>query len=157
LNEISIGDKVFSTELSSVCEIISDVDEGGSVEILAGSIKMRVDCESLRQLKNGEKKNKKPQAIPKRYRTVTANVGRRSGNELNLIGKRLDEAMIELELFLDSAILGNQNTLYIIHGKGTGVLREGVTELLKRHKGIKNFRQGSFGEGDSGVTVVELK
>ncbi|NMA06896.1 MAG: endonuclease MutS2 [Ruminococcaceae bacterium] len=123
LNKISIGDKVFSTELSSVCEIISDVDEGGSVEILAGSIKMRVDCDSLRQLKNGEKKNKKPQAIPKKHRTVTANVGRRSGNELNLIGKRLDEAMIELELFLDSAILGNQNTLYIIHGKGTGVLR----------------------------------
>ncbi|NLL92154.1 MAG: endonuclease MutS2 [Ruminococcaceae bacterium] len=157
VDKIIVGDRVFSTELSSVCEIISDVDEGGTVEILAGSLKMRVDCDSLRQLKKSETKVKNTGVLPKKQRTVTANVGRRSGNELNLIGKRLDEAMIELELFLDNAILGNQNTLYIIHGKGTGVLREGVTDFLRRHKGIKNFRQGSFGEGDSGVTVVELK
>lgn len=157
VDKVSVGDKVFSTELSSICEIISDADEGGFVEILAGSIKMRVAIDSLRKLKNSEKKNKKPETMPKKHGNISANVGRKSGNELNIIGKRLDEAISELELFLDNAILGNQNTLYIIHGKGAGILREGVNEFLKRHKGIRSFRLGSFGEGDSGVTVVELK
>ena len=77
--------------------------------------------------------------------------------ELDLRGCVLDDAILMTEKFIDDAILASLHQITVIHGKGTGVLRNGIHQLLKRDKRIKEFRLGKYGEGESGVTIIELK
>lgn len=77
-------------------------------------------------------------------------------SELDLRGQALDEALLETDRFLDEAFLANLGTVYIIHGKGTGALRSGIQDFLRRHKHVKSYRLGNYGEGGAGVTVAEL-
>ena len=77
--------------------------------------------------------------------------------EINLLGKTVDEAIAELDKYLDDAYLSHLSPVRIVHGKGSGVLRNAVQNYLKRQKHVKSFRSGSFGEGDFGVTIVEFK
>ncbi|MBC5689437.1 endonuclease MutS2 [Mediterraneibacter sp. NSJ-55] len=77
--------------------------------------------------------------------------------EINLLGKTVDEAVMELDKYLDDALLSHLNTVRVVHGKGTGALRKGIHEYLRRQKHVKSYRLGEFGEGDAGVTIVELK
>ena len=77
--------------------------------------------------------------------------------EINLLGKTVDEAVSELDKYLDDALLSHLGTVRVVHGKGTGALRKGIHEYLRRQKHVKSYRLGEFGEGDAGVTIVELK
>ena len=77
--------------------------------------------------------------------------------EVDLRGMTTDEALMELDRFIDASVLSNVPTVTIIHGKGTGALRAAVQQRLKKHRSVKSFRLGTFGEGESGVTVAELK
>ena len=77
--------------------------------------------------------------------------------EIDLRGMASDEAIIELDKYIDSAILSGINQITVIHGKGTGVLRKAVQAFLKGHKAVKTYRLGVFGEGEAGVTIAELK
>ena len=77
--------------------------------------------------------------------------------EINLLGKTVDEAVAELDKYLDDAYLAHVSPVRIVHGKGTGALRQGIHQYLKRQKHVKSYRLGAFGEGDAGVTIVEFK
>ena len=77
--------------------------------------------------------------------------------EIDLRGYTLDEAIMLAERFIDDAVIASFNTVTIIHGKGTGVLRAGIQKMLKTHPNVKEFRLGQYGEGENGVTVVTLK
>ena len=77
--------------------------------------------------------------------------------EINLLGKTVDEAVAELDKYLDDAYIAHLSPVRIVHGKGTGALRNGIHQYLRRQKHIKSFRLGAFGEGDAGVTIVEFK
>jgi DNA mismatch repair protein MutS2 len=77
--------------------------------------------------------------------------------EINLLGKTVDEAISELDKYLDDALLSHLQTVRIVHGKGTGALRNGIHQYLKRQKYVKSYRLAEFGEGDAGVTIVEFK
>ena len=78
--------------------------------------------------------------------------------EINLLGKTVDEAVAELDKYLDDAALAHLSSVRIVHGKGTGALRQGVHDYLRRQKKrVKSFRLGAFGEGDAGVTIAELR
>ena len=79
------------------------------------------------------------------------------GTEINLLGKTVDEAIAELDKYLDDAYLAHVPSVRIVHGKGTGALRKGVHNYLRRHKYVSSYRLGEFGEGDAGVTIVEFK
>ncbi|MBP3199730.1 MAG: Smr/MutS family protein, partial [Butyrivibrio sp.] len=76
--------------------------------------------------------------------------------EINLLGKTVDEAIAALEKYLDQALLTHVEQVTIIHGKGTGALKRGITEYLKKQSFVKEFRSGEFGEGDAGVTIVKF-
>ena len=82
---------------------------------------------------------------------------RAAGTEIDHRGMLTDEAELAVERFLDNAVMGKLNEVTIIHGKGTGALRKAVQQLLRRHPKVKSFRLGRYGEGEDGVTVVELK
>ena len=77
--------------------------------------------------------------------------------EINLLGKTVDEAIAALDKYLDDAYIAHVSPVRIVHGKGTGALRNGIHQYLRRQKHIKSFRLGAFGEGDAGVTIVEFK
>ena len=77
--------------------------------------------------------------------------------EINLLGKTVDEAVAALDKYLDDAALAHLSSVRVVHGKGTGALRAGIHNYLRRQKHVRSFRLGAFGEGDAGVTIVELK
>ena len=78
-------------------------------------------------------------------------------SEVDLRGMLLEEALMEADKFLDESSMAGLNTVSIIHGKGTGTLRTGIQNMLRKHPQVKSFRLGKYGEGENGVTIVELK
>ncbi len=141
---------------------IIDISKNGTVEevslknkkalIAAGNLKMWVSFENLMLLNNTPQKNQKGKTL-----TVPSKLERSATTELDLRGMASDEAIIELDRFINNAIMCNIGSFTIIHGKGTGVLRAAVHKYLKTNKYIKTFRLGLFGEGENGVTIAEIK
>jgi len=115
-----------------------------------------VKAEEVRLIEGGEGLAKKKTADYMKKSAQALNM-RRASSEVDLRGMMSDEAEIVVENYLDSAYVSKLGTVTIIHGKGTGALRKAVHALLKRHPHVKNFRLGRYGEGESGVTIVELK
>ena len=91
------------------------------------------------------------------FRSIKMNKSLTVATEINLLGKTVDEAVAELDKYLDDASLAHLSSVRIVHGKGTGALRQGIHKYLKRQKHVKSFRLGAFGEGDAGVTIAELR
>ena len=106
------------------------------------------------RLLEGAPKKSKPAPSPS---AATLNTVSRVSSELDIRGYETLEAESVVENYLDSAVMAKLGTVTIIHGKGTGALRKAVHEILKRNKAVKSFRLGRYGEGEAGVTVVELK
>ena len=77
--------------------------------------------------------------------------------DIDIRGKNVDEGIHEVGMFIDNAVLSSLGMITIIHGKGTGILRSGIHKYLKTHPSVKSFRLGVYGEGEDGVTIVELK
>lgn len=146
---VNIGDRVMLNDLQKDGEIIEI--KGKKIRVSAGNIKIWTDICNLSLLKQNKSKPKSA--------TVT---GIRSGatriavTDLDMRGMSVDEGIIELERFLDNALLSGLNTVTVIHGKGTGVLRKAVHKHLSTSKVVKTYRLGIFGEGENGVTIVEL-
>ena len=121
--------------------------------VQAGIMKMRVKVANLRLV---EQKNPYKQT-GRTIRSTTKAVERRASTEIDLRGQTVEEALMDVDFFIDRAILSHLEQITIIHGKGTGALRSAIHRHLKSHKSVKSFRLGTFGEGEAGVTIVELK
>ncbi len=151
------GDNVEIISLDKKAQVLEPADKTGQVLVLAGIIKTRVPEQDLRLLEN----TAPPKAARPTTRTVRGGVqqaAQRSANtEIDLRGQASDEALLELDRFIDNALLTDMGSVWIIHGKGTGVLRKAVHGFLRGHKSVKTFRLGVFGEGEDGVTIAELK
>ena len=138
------------------------VDASGSkqVTVLVGSMKMRVPIENVR-LESAKKQEAQSRNQPQKTRTpVITSKGasvRSAATELDLRGCTVDEGISMIEQFLSQSMLSGFETVTLIHGKGTGALRKGVHEFLRRSKYVKSYRLGVYGEGEDGVTVVTLK
>lgn len=151
---LKVGDTVLIFDIDKKATVLK-LPEGNSDNVLvqAGIIQTRVPLSNLRLVQ--EKQEKAPR------RTVTRNVTSRAQarvvNELDLRGQNADEALMNVDRFIDSALLSGIGQLTIIHGKGTGTLRAAVQQHLKRHPSVQSYRLGVFGEGEAGVTIVELK
>ncbi|MFD3272493.1 endonuclease MutS2 [Paenibacillus dendritiformis] len=151
VRRIEAGDDVRVYSLNQKGSVVELAGEEAVVQL--GIMKMKVPLDDLELLSSAKSAAKPVQS--------GANVKRTRGesvrSELDLRGANLEEALMEVDRFLDEALLGNLGQVYIIHGKGTGILRSGIQEFLRKHKHVKSFRLGSFGEGGTGVTVAELK
>lgn len=149
--KVKRGDALFLIDLNKSAVAISDEDSSQNVMVQVGGMKLRVPVKNLRFEK---KKQKQSQTVNER--TVESKIQKKIVQELDLRGYDSIDAIIELDKFIDSALLSGVNQLTIIHGKGTGVLRRAVQKHLKSHKSVKSYRLGNFGEGEAGVTIVTL-
>ena len=148
---LKVGDNVLIFDIDKKA-VVLEKPEKDSVLVQAGIIKTRVKLNNLRLLE-AEKVT-----VPKRReRTVTKDVKSLAKTEIDVRGQTAEEAIMSVDSALDSCMLSNIHMLTIIHGKGTGVLRSRIQQYLRHHKAVKSFRLGTFGEGESGVTIVELK
>ena len=125
---------------------------GDSITVQAGTIKINVDKSNLKRIKNIKKDNKPIKTPTKRINKSVKDISK----ELDIRGKNVDEATLIIDNYLDDVYLSSLEEVVIIHGKGTGALREGVREYLDNHYHVKNMRGGELNEGGSGVTVVTL-
>ncbi|MCQ2450596.1 MAG: endonuclease MutS2 [Clostridia bacterium] len=148
------GDTVVIASFGKEATVVDVNEKGKKAQVISGSMKMWVDFDDLRFKRAAKKKE-----IPK-TRNVSGIKSRAEievKGEVDLRGMASDEAIHELDRYLDTAMRGGMTTVTIIHGKGTGVLRKAVHSFLKGHPSIKSYRLGVFGEGEMGVTIAELK
>ncbi len=149
--ELRPGDSVVIFDIDKSATVL-EAPKDGQVLVQAGIIKTRVQVENLRLSGEGQKGKQRP------GRTVTKNVSAPEiATSLDLRGMNVEEGLMEVDAFLDRASRSHVPQVTIIHGKGTGVLRAAVQQHLRRCSQVKSFRLGAFGEGESGVTVVEMK
>lgn len=152
------GDLVKIIDLDQEASIIKPPDKSGKARVQAGIIKLDVHVSNLRRI-DEDKKNKQQLAdkfvkpAVKAFESKTKNVS----TEVDVRGQYPEEAWMNVEKFLDDCYLAGISPARIVHGKGTGVLKKHIREMLRKHRYVKSWRPGVFGEGDDGVTVCELK
>ncbi len=147
---LRVGDSVLIFDIDKEATVLEEPKEG-QVLVQAGIVKTRAEVANLRLL-TAKQQKKRPE------RTVTRSVSAADTSaSLDLRGKNVEEGIMEVDAFLDRAGRMNLQQVSIIHGKGTGVLRTGIQQHLRKCPQVKSFRLGVYGEGESGVTIVELK
>lgn len=156
---LKLNDRVLLTDIDKEGVLVSLPDNSGSCFVMLGNIRTKTNVDNIRlleQQKNPTAGNKK---APKGSvtKTVQSNATRKSSMELDIRGMTSDEGIMQLDGFIDSCLMSGLKIITVIHGKGTGVLREAVHRFLKQNKYVKSYRLGVYGEGEAGVTVVELK
>lgn len=152
LKDIKIGMPVKIVSLDQKGNVLSLPDEEGNLTVQAGIMKINVNINNLKAAKEEKER-------PERSRNtrVSSEKAIAVALQIDLRGQTLDEALMNVDKYLDDAYLGNLSQVTIIHGKGTGVLRAGIMQMLKNHSHVKSYRSGGFGEGGLGTTIVEIK
>ncbi len=151
LKSVKEGQDVFIPSLNQKAIVLSKPDGKGEVLVQAGIMKISVKLEDLRAGKETKEAAKK-----KGGRELSLNL-KAVSSSIDLRGMDSEEALFKTDKYLDEAYMAGLNEVTIIHGKGTGVLRNSISDMLKRHPHVKKYRLGEYGEGGTGVTVAELK
>lgn len=149
---LKVGETVEILSLEQQGTVLTSPDENGNVNVQVGIMKVNVHVSTLKRANH--KKAEQSQVSAK---NIIKSKAKTVKKELDLRGETLDEALLDLDKYLDDAYIAGLKEVLIIHGKGTGVLRSGISSLLKSHRHVKSHRLGNYGEGGTGVTVVELK
>ena len=149
---LKVGDEVEIVHLGVKGTVLSAPDQKGEVQLQAGIMKTKANISQLRLLNNAPKEKKKSH--------VTANTNamtRSISLSCDVRGMNLEEALVEVERYLDQAVMSGMHEVTIVHGKGTGILRSGIHQDLRHYRHVDSWRLGVYGEGEDGVTVVTLK
>lgn len=153
-NDIKDGLNVYISSLGTNGIILGNtVNKSNEVQVQVGSMKMNVKLSDLRKLSSNITASKSTGKVTTEKSSKTKVIS----PEINVIGQNVDEAIYVIDKYLDNCASANISPVRIVHGKGTGKLREGIHSFLKKHPHVKSFRIGTFGEGEMGVTVVEIK
>ena len=156
LKEVRLGQEVVIAEYDQLATVTGLPDRNGMVEVRAGILKTKVPLAGLKAPDKLQKSGPaKPRTQPRS--AMVQKVERTASMEINLLGMTVEEALMEADQFIDHAVMTGLTVVYLIHGKGTGALRKAIHQHLRGHKNVKSFRLGRYGEGEDGVTVVELK
>jgi DNA mismatch repair protein MutS2 len=143
---------VFIPSINQTGNIISMPNKEKSVQVQVGIMKMNFKISDLEPTEKNEKKQKN-YSYSKEHSIDIKSVS----SEINVIGQNVEEACFSIDKYLDTCTINGLHTVRIVHGKGTGALRNGIHQFLKNHPHVQSYRMGTFGEGEMGVTVVELK
>jgi DNA mismatch repair protein MutS2 len=148
--DLKPGESVYIPNLDQTGQVLGISGQGDEVQVQVGIMKINVHISNLRrtQRESGDKKSLS-RPIAKKNRAISM--------ELDLRGHDLESALVKVDKYLDDVFLAGLKEVVLIHGKGTGVLRNGIHQYLRKHPHVDSFRLGRFGEGESGVTVVKLK
>lgn len=147
-----VGDSVLIIDINSKAQVLK-LEGKDTALVKTGNLKTRVKLNNLKHAK----REKKVKSTTYFTSASTNGVNSLLKMQLDLRGKTVEEALIELDKFIDNAVLNNLKSITILHGKGSGKLRAAVHKYLKENKYVKAFHLGNFGEGDTGVTIVEIK
>lgn len=151
-DKLKIGMHVFVNTLKQDAIVLSMPNKNNNVTIQIGNAKMQINVSALSYAKTNTATNSViSQKVNSHFKSKTATT------EINVIGYNVDEATFAIDKFLDDCALAKIETARIVHGKGTGALRNGIHTFLRKHPHVASFRLGTFGEGEMGVTVVEIK
>ena len=160
LKSVTVGQEVYLVDLDKTGVVCSKPDRDNMVEIRAGILKTKVALNRLAAPQKHQPAKKQPKYTPRKS-SGSSSFGERAARsanmEINLLGMTVEEALMEADRFIDNGVMSGQSTLYLIHGRGTGALRKAIQSHLRRHPSVKSYRLGVYGEGEDGVTVVELK
>ena len=153
---LRVGDEVYIVNIDKNGFVVELPDKSGNVTVQAGIIKTKTKLKNLKLVENS------PAFIDKsgnkaKTRDYKASVSRVCKDEIDLRGMMGEEAWFKVDKYLDEAMLAGLHTVRLIHGKGTGALKKALWEYLRRDNRLKSYRIGQYGEGDGGVTIVELK
>ena len=149
------GDTVYIVDLGRKGIVSGEPDGSEYVFVQMGVMKTKMKISRLR-LEEAEKVTVSNKSV-KKMGKVGGKIERRGTMELDIRGCACDEGIYELDSFIDSAVMSNISSVTVIHGKGTGLLRKAVHQRLRSHPSVKKFRLGVYGEGEDGVTIIELK
>ena len=154
-SDFRLGESVKVLSMNLTGTIHSLPDSRGNVTVQMGILRSQVNISDLEIIEepapySSKKFSRTSKSSMKMGKSLSVSP------EINLLGKTVDEAVAELDKYLDDALLSHLNTVRVVHGKGTGALRKGIHEYLRRQKHVKSYRLAEFGEGDAGVTIVEL-
>ena len=142
--------KVFVTTLGKEGLVLSNLSKDNEVQVQIGSMKMSINISNLQKVNDNKEKTKSNYS----YKISKA---RSLNSEINVIGENVLDATALIDKYLDDCAMAKLPSVRIVHGKGTGKLKQGIHEFLRHHPHVKSFRMGTFGEGEMGVTIVELK
>lgn len=151
--DFKVGDPVFVTTLSLKGTVKSPANKNGDIIVQMGFLSSTVNYKNL-ELLDAKKENTQENKPKDRY---SINKAATISPEINLLGSTVDEAVARLEKYLDDAMIAGLSSVRVVHGKGTGALRKGIHEYLRRQKFIKSYKLAEFGEGDAGVTIVTFR
>ena len=154
IEDLKPGGRVRISSLDQAGEILSGPDEKGDLVVQMGSLKVNVNVSDLTAA-DSESENKRDKY--KNYSGLYKQKAQSISLSLNVQGENLDSAVMDVDKYLDDAFMAGLERVTIIHGRGEGILREGLHSIFKSHKHVKKFRKGLYSEGGDGVTVVELK
>ena len=154
--ELKIGDEVYLRDMGKTATVTSLKDRKGNIEVLAGIMKIRTPESNVRLQETKKQKQNKPRNVPNKTERVFS-PGSDAQSRCDLRGMNVEEGIVEVDRYIDRALRLGLGEITVIHGKGTGVLRKGIQEHLKKNRFVKSFRNGIYGEGENGVTIVTLK
>ncbi len=145
---VKVGDEVRIVSLEKRGTVVKPADAKGEVQVQVGILKLNVKLDDLRHEEIKQKESGR-QSVSMAKETC--------GLSMDIRGRLVDDAVIEVDRYIENAAMHGLREVSIIHGKGTGALRAGIQSFLKTHRLVESFRQGAYGEGDAGVTVVTIK
>lgn len=154
--DFHLGESVHVISMNLTGIVRSLPDAKNMITVQMGILQSTIPISDVEIIKEEPPKTKSQMKQRAGQYGASMNKSRTIKPEINLLGMTVDEAIMELDKYLDDACLSHLNQVRVVHGKGTGALRKGVHEYLKKQKYVKSFRLGEFGEGDAGVTIVEL-
>ena len=152
--DIKVGDRVRVLSLDQNGEVLSVPDENGNLQVKIGIMKASLNLDDLILIHDDAKK-KKPKKTS--YGSIYKAKAQTVSVSINVQGKYLDDAVMDVDKYLDDAYMAGLKEVTVIHGRGEGILKKGLREMMKRHKHVASFRKGNYNEGGEGVTVVKLK